>query len=195
MRNLSLHMSIYCIYLSFFLFVMLTICKLYTLLPTLPCGMQVDTINAAASPAGEGCHGGNVMKQQVTISILPPAPTRLIEKMATMATAAAATATTSIPVTYANQESVTHNTEPPPSTAAAAAEGSMLVQSRPAVTGTTTTTGTATPTTHCDDDDCEPTTIVPSAPVSLSYLLPDLCFCFDTLSGDSFSPSPFPTLT
>eukprot|EP00729_Bicosta_minor_P010387 gene10387-28144_t len=24
----------------------------------------VDTINAAASPAGEGCHGGNVMKQQ-----------------------------------------------------------------------------------------------------------------------------------
>lgn len=56
--------------------------------------MQVDTINATASPAGEGCDGGNVMKQQVTISILPPAPTRMIEKMATMATAAAATAAT-----------------------------------------------------------------------------------------------------
>lgn len=56
--------------------------------------MQVDAINATASPAGEGCHGGNVMKQQVTISILPPAPTRMIEKMATMAAAAAATAAT-----------------------------------------------------------------------------------------------------
>ena len=40
---------------------------------------------------------------------------------------------TTIPVTYADQESVTHNTEPPPSTAAAAAEGAMFVQSRPAV--------------------------------------------------------------